>query len=351
MSRSAGDKVPTMVDVARRAGVSPSTVSYAMTGSRPISEATRLRIQQAMLDLGYRPNVFARGLKSKRSHIIAVLFPKNEHERGMNLGSMEYIFGASDHAQDRGYHLLLWTSGADALDDLAGLAQQGLVDGVLLMEVRLKDPRIEVLRNSELIFTMLGQNADPGDLDYVDTDFDQCARLAVEHLVGHGHRHLGFVHQDAATIASGRGNAIRLRDGMLRAAREAGVALTALTCRSHTAGGRKAFAELLAADPRTTAVIAFNEQATPGLMAAAVAQGRRIPEDFSVVSIDMPAQAAQMTTPTMTTVGPVAADMGKAAAEMLIRRIEGQRLGAPSQLLFDGQLVVRASSGPAPEPH
>lgn len=66
--------------------------------------------------------------------------------------------------------------------------------------------------------------------------------------------------------------------------------------------------------------------------------------------VDMPAQAALMTTPTMTTVGPVAADMGKAAAEMLIRRIEGQQLGAPSQMLFDGELVVRASSGPAPEP-
>jgi DNA-binding LacI/PurR family transcriptional regulator len=349
MSRSSGDKVPTMVDVARRAGVSPSTVSYAMTGSRPISEATRSRIQQAMVDLGYRPNVFARGLKSKRSHIIAVLFPKDE--RGMNLGSMEYIFGASDHAQDRGYHLLLWTSGAEALDDLAGLAQQGLVDGVLLMEVRLEDPRIEVLQNSELTFTMLGQNADPGDLDYVDTDFGQCARLAVEHLAGQGHRHLGFVHQDAATIASGRGNAIRLRDGMLRAAQDAGVALTALTCESHTAGGRQAFAELLSADPMTTGVIAFNEQATPGIMAAATGRGRRIPEDFSVVSIDMPAQAAQMTTPTMTTVGPVAAAMGKAAAEMLIRRIEGQHLSTPSQMLFDGELVVRASSGPAPDAH
>lgn len=349
MSRSSGDKVPTMVDVARRAGVSPSTVSYAMTGSRPISEATRRRIQQAMVDLGYRPNVFARGLKSKRSRIIAVLFPKDE--RGMNLGSMEYIFGASDHAQDRGYHLLLWTSGAEDLDDLAGLAQQGLVDGVLLMEVRLEDPRIEVLQNSELTFTMLGQNADPGDLDYVDTDFDQCARLAVEHLAGQGHRHLGFVHQDAATIASGRGNAIRLRDGMLRAARDTGVTLTALTCQSHTAGGRQAFTQLLTADPRTTAVIAFNEQATPGIMAAAVGQGRRIPEDFSVVSIDMPTQAAQMTTPTMTTVGPVAAAMGKAAAEMLIRRIEGQQISAPSQMLFDGELAVRASSGPAPDPH
>ncbi|MGN5633973.1 LacI family DNA-binding transcriptional regulator [Streptomyces sp. AC154] len=335
-----------MVDVARRAGVSPSTVSYALTGARPISEATRERIQQAMVDMGYRRNVFARGLKSKRSHIIAVLFPKDE--RGMNLGSMEYIFGASDHAQNRGYHVLLWTSRVDELDDLAGLAQQGLVDGVLLMEVRLEDPRIEVLKTSEVAFAMLGQNVDPGELDYVDTNFDQCARLAVEHLVQQGHRNVGFVHQDAATIESGRGNAIRLRDGMRRAAQDAGIALTALTCQSHLAGGRQAFAELLAADPRTTAVIAFNEQAVPGIMAAAVERGLRIPLDFSVVSIDVPEQAALMMTPTMTTVGPCAAAMGRAAAETLIRRIEGQQLGTPSQKLFDGELVTRSSSGPAP---
>jgi len=346
MSRSAGDKVPTMVDVARRAGVSPSTVSYAMTGSRPISEATRLRIQQAMLDLGYRPNVFARGLKSKRSHIIAVLFPKNEHERGMNLGSMEYIFGASDHAQDRGYHLLLWTSGADALDDLAGLAQQGLVDGVLLMEVRLKDPRIEVLRNSELIFTMLGQNADPGDLDYVDTDFDQCARLAVDHLTALGHRHLGFINLGASALEAGRGNAIRLRDGVLGAAASARAQVTTLTCESSIGGGRGALTELLLRDRAVTAVIAFNEQAVPGIMSAAADRGLRIPADLSILSIDMPAQAALMTTPAMTTVGPTAAAMGRAAVAMLIRQVEGAATGV-TQMLFDGELVLRESTGPA----
>jgi DNA-binding LacI/PurR family transcriptional regulator/transposase len=336
--------VPTMADVARRAGVSVSTVSYAMTGARPIAEVTRERVRWAMLDLGYTPNALARGLRGKRSRILAVLFPKNEWH--IDLGSMEYILGASDHAQQRGYHLLLWTTGAEQLDDLAGLARQGLVDGALLMEVRLEDPRIDVLRDSRLTFTMLGRNAEPGDLDYVDTNFDQCATLAVEHLAGLGHRDLGFVHQNAATIESGRGNAIRLRDCMVRAAREADVTLTALTCSRSVEGGRQAFAELIAADPRTTAVIAFNEQATPGLMAAAADTGRRIPGDFSVLAVDMPAQAARMATPTVTTVGPGAAAMGKAAVEMLIRRIEGGQPARPAQVLFDGELTVRASSGP-----
>jgi DNA-binding LacI/PurR family transcriptional regulator/transposase len=343
-SREPAGAVPTMADVARRAGVSVSTVSYAMTGTRPISEATRERIRRAMLGLGYTPNALARGLRGKRSHILAVLFPKNEWH--IDLGAMEYILGASDHAQRRGYHLLLWTSEALALDELAGLARQGLVDGALLMEVRLEDPRIDVLRESRLTFTMLGRNAEPGDLDYVDTNFEQCARLAVGHLAGLGHRNLGFVHQNAETIEAGRGNAIRLRDCMVRSAREAGVDLTALTCRRSAAGGREAFAGLVAADPRATAVIAFNEQATPGLMAAAAESGRRIPQDFSVLAVDMPAQGALMATPTVTTVGPGAAAMGRAAVDMLIRRVEGERPDGATQRLFDGELTVRGSSGP-----
>jgi DNA-binding LacI/PurR family transcriptional regulator len=334
--------VPTMADVARLAGVSSSTVSYALTGARPISQATRDRVQHAMDDLGYTPNAFARGLKSKRSKIIALLFPRDGRDLG--LSSLEYVLGASDHAQDLGYHLLLWTTEAEALDDLARLARQGLVDGALLMEVRLRDPRIEVLRSAGLAFAMIGRTADPVGVDFADTNFDQCARLAVDHLVGEGHRHLGFVNLNASTIRAGRSNAIRLRDGIQRAARDRQAQMTALSCESSIVGGREAFFELLAEDPDLSAVIAFNEQATPGIMGAAAEYGWRIPDDFSILSIDMPAQAALMTTPTMTTVGPTAAGMGRAAADMLIRRLEGHLSGV-TQVLFDGELELRESSG------
>ncbi len=337
--------VPTMADVARLAGVSSSTVSYALTGARPISQATRDRIRHAMDDLGYTPNAFARGLKSKRSKILALLFPRDGRDLG--LSSLEYILGASDHAQDLGYHLLLWTTEADALDDLSRLARQGLVDGALLMEVRLRDPRLEVLRASGLPFAMIGRTAGPAGVDFADTNFDQCARVAVDHLVRLGHRHLGFVNLNASTIEAGRSNAIRLRDGILAAARADGVAMTVMPCESSIVGGRAAFHDLLAQDPALTAVIAFNEQAVPGVMSAATGAGLRVPHDFSVVSVDMPAQAALMTKPTMTTVGPTAAAMGRAAADMLIRRLEGFD-PAPTQVLFDGVLDIRESSGPAP---
>jgi DNA-binding LacI/PurR family transcriptional regulator len=338
--------VPTMADVARLAGVSTSTVSYALTGARPISAATRERIRHAMEDLGYTPNAFARGLKSKRSRLIALLFPRDGRELG--LSTFEYILGASDHAQELGYHLLLWTTEAEALDELGRLAGQGLVDGALLMEVRLHDGRLGVLRKAGLPFAMIGRTADPAAVDFADTDFEQCARLAVDHLVGLGHRHLGFVNLDAPAIEAGRGNAIRLRDGVLRAAAAATARVTAIACDSSISGGRGALAELMRRDAAVTAVIAFNEQAVPGIMGAAADRGLRIPADFSILSIDMPAQAALMTTPTMTTVGPTAAAMGRAAVAMLIDRVEGGASGV-TQVLFDGVLALRESTGPAPD--
>ena len=333
----------TMADVARLAGVSSSTVSYALTGARPISKATRERIEQAMLELEYTPNVFARGLKSKRSRIIALLFPRRHSELG--LSAMEYILGASDHAQDRGYHLLLWTTEADALGDLAQLAGQGLVDGVLIMEVDLDDARIEVVRGAGLTFATIGRTADTAGIDYTDTDFGQCAALAVEHLLELGHRRLGFVNLGPIALRTGRGNAVRMGEGMLAATADGRAELVRTDAESSVDGGREAFHELLRQDPDLTAVIVFNEQATAGIMASAIGSGRRIPDELSLVSIDMPAHAAQLTVPSLTTVSPSAAAMGRTAVDFLIRRLEGDP--APhGQVLFPGELHLRGSTGP-----
>ena len=333
----------TMADVARRAGVSVSTVSYALTGTRPISRPTRERIERAMAELDYTPNAFARGLKSKRSRIIALLFPTRV--TGLGLSSLQYILGASDHAQERGYHLLLWTTEPDALDDLSQLAGQGLIDGVLMMEVTLRDPRIAVLRKAGVTFGMIGRTEDSTGLDLTDTDFDQCAQVAVEFLTGLGHRHLGFLNLSAAVIASGRGNAVRLQDSITRCARRSGVRLTALQCENSAKAGREAFRQLVRRDGDLSAVVSFNEYAVPGLMTAAAEAGRRIPGDLTIVSVDVPPNAAEMTTPAMTTVGPSAASMGRHAIDVLIRRLEGEA-GPAVQVLFPGELQIRATSGP-----
>ncbi len=333
----------TMADVARLAGVSVSTVSYVLSGERPISQATKQRIELAMAELGYTPNVLARGLKSKRSRIIALLFPVSGLQLG--LSSMEYILAASDHAQSQNYHLLLWTSNARSLASLSGLAAQGLVDGVLVMEVQLTDERLQVLEDAGLALAMIGRTDDMRGFDFVDTDFADCARLAVGHLTELGHRHIGFVNLATSALESRRGNAIRLAEGLMKAAAEYGADLHMVPSESTFDAGRRALDELLRLDPDLTAVIAFNEQAVSGVMAAAAESGRRIPEDLAVLSIDMPQQLAIMTNPPMTTVGPSAAAMGRAAADMLIRKLEGGP-GTPCQELFGGTLHIRGTTAP-----
>lgn len=334
-----------MADVARLAGVSVSTVSYALSGTRPISVSTRERIEQAMLDLGYTPNAFARGLKSKRSRIIALLLPTETGN--LRLSALEHILGASDRVQERGYHLMLWTTGAEAIDDLTQLAGQGLVDGALVMDVRPDDPRIQVLAGTEMPFTVIGGNAGTAGLDYTETDFDQSAALAVDHLAEQGHQRLGFVSETGEDEAAGGGEGARLEDALQRAAGRAGVRLVVESTQASVAGGRRAFDRLIKNDPQLSAIIAFSDHALPGLLRAAHDLGRRIPQDLSMMCIDMPPHVAELTDPPMTTVGVSAADIGQAAVDLLLRRLDGD--SAPArQLLFRGELNRRGSCGPAP---
>ena len=134
----------TRADVAKLAGVSTSTVSYALSGERPISKSTRLRIEAAMRELGYTPNALASGLAGRRSRIIALLFPSGP--RIIATTDMEYVIAAADAARERGYNLVVWTTGDSALDEVHRLSGTGLVDGVLLMEVLLQDERVHHLQ-------------------------------------------------------------------------------------------------------------------------------------------------------------------------------------------------------------
>ena len=135
----------TMRDVAERAGVSIATVSFLLNDTKPVTPATRARIEQAMAELGYRRNVVARALASRRTRIIAMAYPALEHRFGMS--TAEFFTAAAERARAQEYHLVLWPVGNDGVE-LRELLGQGLVDGVVLMEVQLADPRVEVLRET-----------------------------------------------------------------------------------------------------------------------------------------------------------------------------------------------------------
>src|SRR4051794_40441798 len=169
----------TMSDVARRAGVSLSTVSYVLSGKRAISEATRLRVQAAIEELDFHPNQLGRALANQRSNTIALLFPALA--RGIGELQLEFVTSAAETAGKHGYSFLLSISPDEDME-VGRLAQRGFTDGLILMEIKMHDARVELLRRKRFPFAMIGQREDNEGISFVDVDFHDAAREAVRFL-------------------------------------------------------------------------------------------------------------------------------------------------------------------------
>ncbi len=331
-----------MLDVAKRANVALSTVSYALNGTRPISEETRQRIFAAMEELGYRPHALARGLASKRSRIIALLFPALE--RGLGFTELEFVTSASDAARENGHNLILWPSEMHDPNELRQFTRQGLVDGVIVMEVHLNDERVNLLREIGFPFSLIGRCADTTGVCYADIDFDQTAQDAVRYLSGLGHTHIAFLNQSQSTFEAGYGPAVRIQAGFEQAVQDARLTGVTRFCRAAPGAGYEAFNELLAGYPDLTALVSMNERAIPGVLQAIADRGWRIPDDFSLVVVVSSPRVAEMMMPPLTTTDVPSAELGRLAVELLIEQLEEEQ--DVRQVLVPCRFVVRGSSGP-----
>ncbi|MCK2216512.1 LacI family transcriptional regulator [Actinomadura sp. ATCC 31491] len=327
-------------DVAERAQVAVSTVSAALNGTRPVAPATKRRIEQAAAELGYRPNLLARGLQSKRTRILALLFPAPRS--GFGLTEMQFATGAAEAAKELGYHLLLSPESAEPIDELRHITGLGLVDGVLLMEVRMDDERTEFLSAAGVPFSMIGRTRDPGSVDYADIDFAATAREAVAHVSGLGHRTLAFFNLSTDLYADGYGPATRMGEEFAAAAREAGLGYVDGFRPGSAEEGRQAFDRLLELHPEVTALAVMDDHAAVGVLAGVAARGWRVPEHLTLLLVLSSAQAAAMFHPRLTTLEPPSAELGRLGARMLIDRLDGA--GPPQQRLVPCRLVPGDSS-------
>jgi len=332
-----------MKDVAARAGVSLSTVSYVLSGSRPISEATRALILKTMEELNFHPNFAARALASKHTRVIALLL--SPRGKGLSLSELEFVKGASDAARALGYHLVLLTEGMDSEADLDYLARQGLVDGVLLMEVTLQDSRVPFLQRLGLPFSLLGRPDPAAALPFVDVDFDLSFEPILDHLTALGHRRVTFVNQGRESFDAGYGPAVRALDAWNRGTSVRGLDATARFCDATPRAGWDAAADLLAQHPRPTALVVMNDRAVPGILQALAAQGVSVPRDLSLVAAISSAATAEMTVPALTSADAPGHDLAQKAVANLVRAIEAP--GAPlDSTLIPCPLVIRESTGP-----
>ncbi len=331
-----------MSDVAKRAGVALSTVSYALNGTRPISDETRQKIFTAMEELGYKPHALARGLASKHSHIIALLFPAID--RGLGITELEFVTNATEAARENGYNLVLWSSLMHT-QELRELIQQGLVDGVVVMEVNLHDKRVELLREMNIPFSLIGRCADTEGIDYTDIDFEETVRVVVDYLAGLGHRKIGLLNQTRQAYDEGYGPVLRTQTSFEATMQERGLYGVTQFCRTNPTAGYEATNELFQICPDMTALVAMNERAIPGILQAISDRGFKIPDDFSLVVLVSSERIAEMVIPHLTTSDSPSSELGRMGVELLIRKLEDHDR-VVQQVLVPCQLIIRGSTGP-----
>lgn len=307
----------TMRDVAERAGVSVATVSFVVNDSKPVREETRSRVEEAMRTLGFHRNPVGAAL-ARRGHtrILALLFPT--HERPLTPTAVAFFTSASRRAHERGYDLVMWPIGNDA-QQVAVLAGTGLVDGVLLMEVQLEDPRVDALRAAGVPFAMIGRTTEPGDIDYVDIDFEATTREAIARLRGLGHTDIAFI----AGNEPGYDHAGRTRaEGQYRATiDELGGVPTTIRIDESPAAGRALGERFAREHPGVTGVISLNEHAAAGLLTGLAHGGAEIPHDISVISMSTSAYMAEMGEPRLTYMRAPGTELGEWGVDALLERI------------------------------
>lgn len=329
----------TMNDVARRAGVSLSTVSYALSGVRPVSESTKQRIKAAMEELDFAPNAVAQSLAGRRTKILALVLPTDETPVDPYTG--EIIVGAAEAARQAGYHLLLWTEPASRAPELKTLLDKRLIDGAIVLAIQLDDPRISILERAGLPLTMIGQTELVEGRPFVDTDATDVARQAIDHLLERGRSSFGYVASASADPAVGYGIANRLHTALQRAAAEAAVDLTVVFEGRSAVDVAPVVMRLVEDRPELDAILAFGDAVLGGCLSGVASAGRRVPDDVAVLGLLCTDFAADLVHPRATTVSPRPSDLGRCAATTMMRVLDDD---PADQTLLAATLTVRDSS-------
>jgi alanine racemase len=339
----------TIADVAERAGVSKTAVSFAFNNPDRLNALTASRILDIAQELGYRPDPVARMLTKGRTGSIGVLTPQDLSVIFANPFFGTFSAGIARVAEEAGYglHFISPLHGS-----LSRAIHRATVDGVVAIGLTIDHPEIDEVRRAGLPMVMVDSDL-AGEIASVDVDDEGGARLAAAHLVELGHRDVAILAIDgprSTTPGDGGVVARRLR-GYRDTLAEAGmeVAPDAVSVAPATIeGGMAAVDHLWAQGRRPTAILAMSDALAIGALRALRRHGASVPGDISLVGFD-DIELAQSTDPPLTTVHQPVRGKGEAAVRLLLSVIEG-RDPRPGHRRLQTRLIVRASTRPAPRP-
>ncbi|WP_127505694.1 LacI family DNA-binding transcriptional regulator [Actinoplanes solisilvae] len=316
-----------IADVARAAGVSASTVSYVLSGRRPISPETRDRVLQAVRDLGYRPDAAAGALAGGRTRTIGLVAPRCDD---LTAAIIQRMVGTILEVARRRDHDVLLIDPREGAEGLRRVIGSRLVDGVILMDTDETDPRAGLLELSGIPAVVLGSPSDTG-LPCVDLDFAGAARLAVRHLRARNADGVALMSPPELIGPPGKGYARHTAHGFQS---EAGPTHTVRVCEPTWAGVDDWLAAVTRELGTLTGIVVQHEAALPPLLGLLRREHR---DDVTVVPICPSEIAHLLESPVDHVEIPVTA-MARTAAETLLDQLEHP--GPAESRLFEPRLVL-----------
>jgi LacI family transcriptional regulator len=328
---------PTIYDVAKAAGVAPSTVSRTFSRPGRVNSETADRIRKVAAELGYRTNPMARALSTTHTNLIALVVPDIT-----NPVYFEIINGVQDEAAEAGYIVVLVDSRESDRQERDALERAlPIVDGIVLGTSRMSDAAIRMIAKQK---PMVVINRAVREIPSVVPDNPRGVRRALEHLGGLGHTTVTYLAGPEASWADG----MRWR-GLREASLELSVHVRRIGPLAPTVAGGIAGAKAWLQAP-TTGVIAYNDLVAIGFMRAVQARGVRVPDDVSVVGYDN-IFAADLVTPSLTTVATPRRALGSAAVRNLVAQMKGAHPRGGPPVVVPAKLMERSSTAAAtPQP-
>jgi LacI family transcriptional regulator len=330
----------TLEDIARKCGVSRSTVSRVINGEANVSPETRQRVMDVIQQINFQPNLAARGLAAGKTRVLGVVIPMGVTAIFTDPFFPLLIQGVSITCNSCDYSVMLW------LDDpeyerrtVRQILYNGLVDGVIVASNPMDDPIITALGEGKLPYVLIGRSPTNNKVNFIDVDNYGGARKAVRHLLGLGHRRIAHISGPRNLIAG-----LDRYQGYLSALYEGGFFPdpTLVVEGDFTdLSGYAAVQRLLPYHP--DAIFAASDALATAALRALIESGVRVPQDMSLVGFD-DIPSSSRTIPPLTTIRQPIQRMGSLAAETLIDIIEHPAI-QPRQVVLPTELIVRGSCG------
>lgn len=330
--------MPTILDVAKRAGVAPITVSRVINDSGYISQATRERVEAAVKELGYVPNTLARGLRSKRTNTIALVITDiaNPYFTLMARG-VEDVAGAS------GYTVIYCNTDESEIKEekYINIIAQKQIDGILLVPASGNDKTVRFLQKNNINIVVVDRQIPHIKVDIVRSDSLNGAKRLIELLIGLGHKRIAII-TGPKTVSTAVDRVTGYRQALL----DAGLIENELVYYGsfNQQSGYHITKQLMMQSTKPTAIFGANNFIMIGVIKALSDLNVRVPEDISIVGFDdLP--ESMLVRPFFTTAVQPAYEIGKCAAELLLKRISGELSDKFQEIIFQTEVVERQSSG------